>query len=310
MKVELPEHLELCAALAAGSLDSGDRAKYAEHLADGCDECDQLLPAYERATLLIAAALPISAPASSLRERVLAVVNGATAPAGSASASAVALSAVPGGKSAPRASAPPSPAAMPQVAKAPQAPRTGFRLPTFAPPPRTWAIVSGACLCVALVLAAIAWHFASQARRMHDEVGGGTEVIARLNEQLQDAKTWGELFTLPDARTATLESTSRAEATMRARAVYDPRSQRALMVFSGMRASQGKVFQLWSIEGPHLSSLGIVKVDGQGRAVVRVEQAGDPNRLTDFGVSLEREGGSSSSTGPEGPLVLVGKVEG
>jgi hypothetical protein len=305
MKVELPEHLELCAALAAGSLDSGDRAKYAEHLADGCDECDQLLPAYERATLLIAAALPLSAPASSLRERVLAAANGAMAPA--VTASSAAPSGTAAGKAGPRV--PPPPIALPQTAK-PQAPRTLLRLLTLPTSLRAWMAISGACLLVALVFAVIAWNFASQAKRMHDEVGGGTEVITRLNEQLQDAKLWGELFTLPDARMATLESTSRAEATMRARAVYDPRSQRALMVFSGLRAPRGKAFQLWSIEGPHLSSLGIIKADGQGRAVVRVEQAGDPNRLTDFGVSLEDEGGSSSSTGPVGPLVLVGKIEG
>jgi len=43
---------------------------------------------------------------------------------------------------------------------------------------------------------------------------------------------------------------------------------------------------------------------------VRVEQAGDPNRLTEFGVSLEPAGGSTNAAGSSGPLVMIGKVEG
>ena len=73
---ELPEHMELCAAAAAGSIDPVDRQKFAEHLAEGCDDCDATLPAYERATVLLAAALPLSAPASSVRDRVLQVASG------------------------------------------------------------------------------------------------------------------------------------------------------------------------------------------------------------------------------------------
>jgi anti-sigma-K factor RskA len=123
-------------------------------------------------------------------------------------------------------------------------------------------------------------------------------------------RTWGELYTLPETRTVTLLSASRADGVLSARALYNARSQRAEFVFNDLKPPPGKVYQLWAIEGPRLTSLGVIATDDEGRAVVRIENAGDPNRLTDFGVSLERAGGSTNSTGPAGPLVMVGKIEG
>jgi len=280
---ELAEHLDLCAALAAGSLEATDRQKFAEHLADGCEECEQRLPEYERATVLLAAALPLSAPSSSLRDRVLAgVVAGAAAPG-----------------------------VLPLAAKRAFAPPK-LSLPAFQfkTPPGIWAAVSGVFVFLAFAGAAIAWHYNSQFKQLHGEIASGTEVISGLNRQLEDMRAWGELYTLPETRTATLLSTSRAEGVLRARALYNARSQRAEFVFSDLRAPQGRVYQLWAIEGTRLASLGVIATDDEGRAVVRVENTGDPNRLTDFGVSLERAGGSTNATGPTGPLVMVGRIEG
>jgi hypothetical protein len=453
----LTEHLELCAALAVGSLDTGDRRRFAEHLAVGCDECERLLPDYERATVLLAAALPLSAPSAPLRERVLqaaasvrpapAIVPPPTAQAPAAPqpaapqpaalpvaptpvapaavappvavtptvASPPALSpaaavapiapapAVPAAATpdvpfapAPAASAPatPSPAAaepvsppftlaieppvakpavMPAPAATPVMPELVTSTPAMTPmeaapmveapaprpspprlgsppssspdyppppppapstyaspaatastpyrpgvarrqaapaPPAMWMAISGASILMALLAIGVAWHFAGEAKHAHGDMTGSTQVIAGLNQQLEDAQTWGGLFTLPDTRTATLQSTARSETILRARAIYDPRSQRALLVFNGLRTPDGKAFQLWAIEGPRLTSLGVIKTDEEGRAIVRVEDAGDPNRLTDFGVSLENAGGSSSNTAPSGPMVMIGKIEG
>jgi anti-sigma-K factor RskA len=282
---ELAEHLDLCAALAAGSLEASDRRKFAEHLAEGCEQCDSLLPAYERATVLLAAALPLSAPGASLRDRVIAGAAGAApAPA------VVAL-----------------PAANARLRERDGRPSIQLQ---FRTPPGIWAAVSGVFVFAALACAAVAWHYYGQVKHLHEEIASGNEVITGLNQQLQDAKTWGELYTLSGTRTATLASTPRAEGVLRARAIYDARSQRAEFVFSDLKAPQGKVHQLWAIEGPRLRSLGVIKTDEDGRAVVRIENAGDPNRLTEFGVSLETAGGSTNPNGPSGPLVMVGKIEG
>ena len=281
---DLAEHLDLCAALAAGSLDASDRQKFAEHLAEGCDECDRLLPAYERATVLLAAALPLSAPSASLRDRVL----------GAAAGIAAAPSVVP----------------MPGAAAAAHRAKVSRPAFQFRTPPGIWAAFSGVFVFVALACAAVAWHYHGQFKHLHEEIASGTEVITGLNQQLEDAKAWGELYTLPETRTATLKSTPRAEGVLRARALYNARSQRAEFVFSDLKAPQGKTYQLWAIEGPRLRSLGVIKTNEDGDAVVRVDDAGDPNRLTDFGVSLESAGGSTNTAGPSGPLIMVGKIEG
>ena len=280
---ELVEHLDLCAALAAGSLEASDRQRFAEHLAEGCDECDQRLPEYERAAVLLAAALPLSAPAASLRDRVV---------AGAVSAApALSVVALPAANAKARA----------------RASRPAFH---FQTPPGIWAAVSGVFMFAALACAAVAWHYYGEFKHLHEEIASGNEMLTGINQQLQDTKTWGDLYTLPETRTATLLSTPRAEGVLRARALYDPRSQRAEFVFSDLRASKGKAFELWAIEGPRLRSLGVIKTNEDGRAVVRVENAGDQNRLTDFGVSLENTGGSTNSNGPAGPLVMMGKISG
>ena len=276
---ELTEHLDLCAALAVGGLEASDRPKFAEHLAEGCDECDQALPSFERATVLLAAALPLSAPSAALRDRVL------------SAAAAVAPAAGPS-------------TATPAKAKGA---RRAFR---FQTPPGTWAALSGVFVFVALACAAVAWQYHGQVTHLHEEIASSNEVITGLNQQLQDSKLWGDLYTLPETRVARLSSTPRAESVLRARALYNARTQRAEFVFSDLKAPQGKVFELWAIEGSRLRSLGLIQADSDGRAVVRVQDAGDPNRLTDFGVSLENAGGSTNAAGPSGPLVMVGRIEG
>ena len=286
---ELPEHVELCAAAAAGSLDPEDRRKLAEHLADGCDECDAALPAYERATVLLAAALPLSAPASTVRDRVVEAASG-VAPLPS-------ILPLPLGANAPKG--------VQQKRNKPKGPAFEFKTP-----PGIWAAFSGVFVFAALASAAVAWHYYGEFKQLHEQIASDNEVIAGINQQLQNSKVWGDLYTQPALRTVRLVSTPRADAVLRARAIYDARSQRAQFVFSDLRTPAGRVYQLWAIEGSQLRSLGAIKTDESGRAVVRINNAGDPNRLTEFGVSLENAGVSTNAAGPSGPLVMMGKIEG
>ncbi len=283
---ELPEHMELCAAAAAGSIDPVDRQKFAEHLAEGCDDCDATLPAYERATVLLAAALPLSAPAPGVRDRVLQVASGV--------APMPTIVAFPVGGNAPRAA----------QSKSRQSAGPAFE---FKTPPGIWAAVSGVFVFAAIASAAVAWHYYGEFKHLHEDIASGTEVISGLNQQLSDAQLWGELYTLPQTRTVRLESTPRADAVLRARAIYDPSSQRAEFVFSDLRMQQGKSYQLWAIEPSRQTSLGLIKTDSDGRAVVRINKAGDANRITDFGVSLEAAGGPAKTPSP---LIMVGRIQG
>jgi hypothetical protein len=279
---ELSEHLDLCAALAAGSIETADRKRFAEHLAEGCDDCEQRLSGYERSTLLLTAALPLSAPSPAVRDRVIdAMTSGVPAPA------------------------PVLPLPMAPPVRRP-APRRAFEL---AIPPGMWAVAGGGLVIVLLVVGAVKYT-SGQVDHLRREIASSNQVITGLNQQLEDLKHWNGVYESPEARVARLVSTSRSEIVLRGRATYDPRSQRALFVFSDLRAPRGRVYQLWSIEGPRLTSLGVIRTDELGRGVVRVVKAGDPNRLTEFGVSLENRGGSTRSAGPTGPMVMSGRVEG
>jgi hypothetical protein len=258
--------------------------------------------------------LPLSAPASALRERVLeaaAAVKPApmAAPPSTVPAPVAAPMVASPSVAGPPAAAPPVAAPPPLRAVTPYRPGVAQR-PAFTTPPGIWAAVTGVFAFIALLACVVAWHSVGEVKRLNSDIESGTGVIAGLNQQLQDSKVWGELYTLPETRTATLVSTARSETILRARAIYDARSQRALLVFNGLRAPRGKVYQLWAIEGPRLTSLGVIKTDDEGQAIVHVEDAGDPNRLTDFGVSLENAGGSPNPSAPGGPLVMVGKIEG
>lgn len=286
MMSQLAEHLDLCAGFAAGSLDAVDRKRFAEHLADGCDECEQQMPANERAAVLLAAALPLSAPSPSLRDRVLTgLASGAPAPA----------------------AAPILPLPVAGATRPGSKPK--LKVPQLDLPPAVWAIGGGVVLLLAIGFGVMRLT-GGQVNHLRKEIASNSEVITGLNQQLQDAQMWAATYESPEARTARLVSTSRSDVTLHARALYDPRSERALIVFSDLRAPRGKVYQLWSIEGPRYTSLGVINTDSQGRAAVRVLKAGDANRLTDFGVTLEKAGGSSSPHSPNGPLVMIGHVEG
>ena len=68
--------------------------------------------------------------------------------------------------------------------------------------------------------------------------------------------------------------------------------------------------ELWALRGGPPQSLGLIRPDASGRAIVKLPDTGDPAGLAAFAVSLEKAGGSRSPAGPEGPVVMVGKLGG
>ena len=94
---------------------------------------------------------------------------------------------------------------------------------------------------------------------------------------------------------------------MSARATYDPASRRAVIVFENITVPSGKDLELWALRGAGVASLGLIHPDENGRAVLRLEDVGDPAELAGFAVSLEAAGGSPSKTAPGGPVVMAGK---
>src|SRR5437867_3411821 len=204
MSLGLPEHLDLCAAFAAGSLDAGERKRFAQHLAEGCDECERALPNHERATVLLAAALPLSAPGPGVKERVLSAAASPppppAVPAGSRSQPGAASTHSEPGPTAGTRSGPARILQFPALKGGARA----VTLPTFELPPAKWAAVIGGLTLVALVALAFVVYLAGETRRLHAEVTSGTQMLTAINQQLEAEKNWSALLTSPESRFATL----------------------------------------------------------------------------------------------------------
>ena len=295
------EFLDLCAELAVGSIEPRDRQRLAEHIAEGCLECDVALADFEQVTLLLVASAPAAMPAPELRDRLLAAAAAAPTPTPAASRATTPAS---GGAPGAGAGWPANPAAWrAEVARLRR--RRALRQKPWNVP----AVAAGLAL-VALI--AVLWGIFTQGEvsRLRRELASNYQLIGALNQQLEQEKAWNAVMSSPDARMAELRGTPQAAMTLHARAAYDPHTQRAVFVFENLLAPRGRVYELWVILDRTPQSLGLIQTDGQGRGVLRVENVGEPDRLGAFEVSMERSGGSRNVNAPSGPIVLLGKLEG
>ena len=262
--------LELCAGYELGILDAADRARLEEHLAEGCPQCEAELRRLSESMLLLAAAAPQHPAPAAVRDRVLAAVRAEAGPTGRATISP-----------------------LPRRERA----RTS---------PLTWVWAAAAVL---LAVAALAlWR---NAQRTSVELAQVHTDRARLERELAEERRWAATLTAPAARVVALAPTPAAPSTaapLNARVMFDPATHRALAVFENFAPPAGHDYQLWAISDHGPSSLGVVHADSSGRAVVRIENTGDPAKLGAFAVSLENAGGAPTPTAPAGPVVMVGKL--
>ena len=119
---------------------------------------------------------------------------------------------------------------------------------------------------------------------------------------------WDSVFTAPKARVALMTPTPFGAADLRGRAIYDPATRRAVLVFRNFEAPEGKSFALWAIEGARSRHLARIAADQRGVAVLRLEYGGNPDSINAFAVSLE-EIGRTTSDAPGGLVVMLGALE-
>jgi anti-sigma-K factor RskA len=267
------EHLELCAGWALGCLDEADREAIEAHLAGACPECESELEALQGGVRRLAACVGPVAPPAALRPRTLAAAAAE-----------------------PRDAAETSPPGRGRAILRGPRPRVSYA-------PWAWA-------AAAAVLAVAGFFAFRSAERLRNELAVTRVALENSAREAAEARRWAALLESPTARTVLMTPTPQGLAILRARALYDPGSRRAVIVFENIAAPAGTDYQLWALRGAGVASLGLVHADAAGRAIVRLEDAGDPATLAGFAVSLERAGGSSKSDAPEGPVVLAGKFGG
>ena len=273
------EYLESCAAFALGALDEADRVRFEEHLSAGCAECEAALADFGAATVLLAATAPEAAPPAGLRARVIKAALAAR-PAATAERFAI--------------------------------PRTVERPLVRRPSRWSWGFAAAAAALAGV--AGVVWMMNADLRtevtRLSEELRVARERIASLELQSVEENRWARVLTAPDARTATLLPTPDAQTTLKGRAIYDPSTRAAVVVLENVNIPSNRDYQLWAIRGGAPASLGLIKADKSGLAVIRVPDAGDPTSLGAFAISLEPAGGSPNPAAPSGPVVMLGKLGG
>jgi anti-sigma-K factor RskA len=279
VSAEHESYLESCAAYALGGLDEADRVRFEEHLSAGCAECEAALADYAAATVLLAASAPEAAPPPGLRARVIKAALAAR------------------------------PAAT--VERFP-IPRT-VEHPVLRRPSRwSWALAAAAV--VLAVGAGVVWmtnaDLRTEVARLGEELRVARERIATLELQSVEENRWARVLTSPNARVATLVPTPDAETTLKGRAIYDPSTRAAVVVLENVNIPSNRTYQLWAIRGGTPASLGLIRADKSGLAVMRVPDAGESTSLGAFAISLEPAGGSPNPAAPSGPVVMLGKLGG
>jgi len=267
------EHLELCAGLVLGALDEVSQAEIERHLAQGCAECDAELLRLSEGTMLLAASATPFAPPRALKARVLERVR---------------LEGVPRGAGASSVVSPPA--------------RRSSPLMTWG-----WAVAASVLAVSAIVSWRSSMRLQAEVETAHRQLGEQQRQLADQQKKLADEQRWSALLEQSATRVVDLNLTPQGTAVLRARAIVDPGTRRAIIVFTNFTAPPGADYQLWALRDGKPESLGLVRADASGRAMVRIDDIGDPAHLQAFAVSLEKAGGSHSA-GPEGPVVMLGKL--
>jgi anti-sigma-K factor RskA len=182
----------------------------------------------------------------------------------------------------------------------------------MALPPPAWRLNAtlarlGWALAVCFIL--VTGILLTQTNRLRGEVARSNERLTNLTRDLAAERRWSVILSSPAMRTASFTLTPDADAGLRARAVMDPGTRRAVLVFEHFRAPEGKVYELWALHENTPVSMGRIRPDASGSAVMRIEDVGDPNDLTAFTISLEAEGPAAGNE-PAGPIVMIGSLGG
>jgi len=266
------EHLDLCAGYALGSLSGEDEARLEGHLASGCPACEAALADFSRATVLLGASAGSARPSPALRARVLEAAQSEGA-----------------------------------AGRRETAPDRGriIKVPRRSAGWLTW--LPAAAAAAMAVVSALSWNDANHVR---GDLAAERQKIADLQQQLDQERRWAAVLSAPQARVAELQITPDGLQALRARATYDPATKSAVIVFENFTAPEGKDYELWALRGAGVASLGVIKPDASGYAVLKLENVGDPETLGGFAVSLEPAGGSPNPAAPTGPVVMAGKFGG
>ena len=166
-----------------------------------------------------------------------------------------------------------------------------------------------AAILIVGLIGAAGWLKFFDAQRVLD---GRNSEMARLNlqldevtRQLQEAGRFHDFMVVAN-QFVPLEATEPGTAVPVARVAYDASTSRVIAVFADALPPEGRDYQLWALGAEGVQSLGVIRADEAGRAVIEAEIVETASRLQGFAISLEPEGGSPDPNAPSGPVISVG----
>lgn len=265
------EFLDLCAAHALDSLHESERGKLERHLAE-CVQCTHALTDFREDALALAIAVATPPPPSA-KVRILNAIREPIVPIREKTSAPDPLAHKPAERARPR----------------------------FA-----WI---GALGWAAAAVLAIAYFKEVQGSR---QLAAQLEILRAQNQEAESAlaseKLWTDSMSSPQARLAQLTPTQENLATHEGWALFDPQTRRAILVFENLAPASEKDYELWAIREAGPESLGVLHVEPNGRAFIRLQEIPDAERVKAFAVSLEGKGGSPNKNAPSGPVVMAGTL--
>ena len=142
--------------------------------------------------------------------------------------------------------------------------------------------------------------------RLRENLAAANERIVNLSRNMSAERGWAAALASPVVRISNFTLTPSADPALRGRATVDPSTRRALLVFENAISPSGHVYEAWALRDAAPVTLGFIHAGSSGRAVLRIQDVGDPATLTAFAVSLEPEGASAQE--PTGPIVMIGSM--
>ncbi len=276
------EFRDLCALYALGSLDAAETARFEAHRRTGCSGCEAELAQCFEGTYALASTVA-TPPDPALRSRVMQDITNAAAADSPATS--------------------PDSGVRPRLVALPPDPgRRDRRIVRFP------AVVAALGWAAAIAVAILGAMEQRVVRQLESEMTALRAQQAQLESQLLDERRWATTMASPAARTAVFAPTGAASGDLSGWALYDPSTQRAIVVLENLRLEPGHDFELWAIGPRGPRSLGVIQVEFGGRAVVRLTRVVVPADLAAFAVSYEAAGGSPNPTAPAGPVVMVGSL--
>jgi len=262
------EFLDLCAAHALDCLDEAEEARLERHLS-ACVQCTHALVDFREDTLTLAMAVARPPPPAA-KARILSAI---------------------------RAPARTIPISEPIPSKSAEKVRSRFPM------------MIGTLGWVAAAVLALAYFKEVQgSRQLTNEIAMLESRNREIETTLADEKAWTDTMASPRARIAQFAPTPENPSAIEGWALFDSERQRAILVFENLSLPAERDFEVWAIREGGPQSLGVIRVEPNGRAFLRLQEIPNADGVGAFAVSLEAKGGSPNKNAPSGPVMMVGAL--